>query len=100
MFQEEIIQANLSVSYPGMVMAWHCHLRGKVDCFVVLKGALKICAHDDETQELDEIVSTGENLQVVRIPGHYWHGFKVIGETIGEVKRGKELYLYPQDNRI
>jgi dTDP-4-dehydrorhamnose 3,5-epimerase len=78
-FQDEIVQANFSISYPGMVRAWHRHLRGQVDCFVVLKGAAKICAYNDETKELDEIVSTGENLQVVRIPGHYWHGFKVIG---------------------
>lgn len=79
-FQEEVVQTNFSVSFPGMVRAWHRHLRGQVDCFVVLKGALKICAYDDETEELDEIVSTGENLQVVRIPGHYWHGFKVVGD--------------------
>ena len=78
--QEEVVQANFSVSFPGMVRAWHRHLRGQVDCFVVLKGALKICAYDDETEELDEIVSTGENLQVVRTPGHYWHGFKVVGD--------------------
>lgn len=44
--------------------------------FCGFKGALKICAYDDETEELDEIVSTRENLQVVRIPGHYWQGFK------------------------
>ena len=79
-FHEEIAQTNFSISYPGMVRAWHRHLRGQIDCFVVLKGALKICAYDDETQELDEIVSTGDNLQVVRIPGNYWHGFKVAGD--------------------
>ena len=79
-FQEEVVQANLSISYPGMVRAWHRHLRGQVDHFVVLKGALKICAYDDEIEELDDIVSTGENLQVVIIPGHYWHGFKVVGD--------------------
>ena len=79
-FQEEVVQANFSISYPGMVRAWHRHLRGQVDCFVVLKGAMKICAYDDETQELDEIVSAGEKVQVVRIPGHYWHGFKVVGD--------------------
>ena len=80
LLDEELLQANFSISYPGMVRAWHRHLRGQVDCFVALKGALKICAYDDETEELDEIVSTGENLQVVRIPGHYWHGFKVVGD--------------------
>ena len=79
-FEEEVVQANFSISYPRMVRAWYRHLRGQVDCFVVLKGALKICAYDDETEELDEIVSTRENLQVVRIPGHYWQGFKVVGD--------------------
>ncbi len=74
MFQEGVVQANFSISYPGMVRAWHRYLRGQVDCFVVLRGAMKICAYDDET------VSTGEILQVVRIPGHYWHGFKVVGD--------------------
>ena len=80
LLEAEIQQANFSISYPEIVRAWHRHLRGQVDCFVVLKGALKICAYDDETDELDEIVSTGENLQVVRIPGQYWHGFKVVGD--------------------
>jgi len=81
-FQEEIVQANLSISHPGIVRAWHKHERRQVDYFVVIKGALKICAYDDETQELNEIVSTGDNLQVVRIPGHYWHGFRVVGSEM------------------
>ena len=78
--EDKIVQANLS-SYPGMVRAWHRHLRGQVDYFLVLKGSLKICAYDDETKELDEIIS-GRDLQIVRIPGHYWHGFKVLGNEI------------------
>lgn len=76
------VQANLSISYPGVVRAWHRHERGQVDYFVVLKGALKICAYDDESRELTEIISTGSNLQVVRIPGKYWHGFKVVGNEV------------------
>jgi dTDP-4-dehydrorhamnose 3,5-epimerase len=79
LFPEEVAQANLSISYPGMIRAWHKHERGQVDCFVVLKGTLKICAYDDETGELDEVISTGWDLQVVRVPGHYWHGFMVVG---------------------
>jgi dTDP-4-dehydrorhamnose 3,5-epimerase len=78
-FQDEICQANMSFSYPGMVRAWHKHERGQVDRFLVIKGALKICAYDDDTRELDEVVSTGESLQIVRMLGHYWHGFKVVG---------------------
>lgn len=74
--EEWIVQANLSYSYPGVVRAWHRHLKGQVDYFVVLKGALKICAYDEKTKQLDEIVSSEHKLQVVRIPGHYWHGSK------------------------
>lgn len=76
---DEIVQTNMSVSYPGMVRAWHRHERGQVDHFLVVRGALKICAYDDDTKELDEIISAGDNPQMVRMPGHYWHGFKVVG---------------------
>ncbi len=78
-FPEEIVQANMSISFPGIVHAWHRHERGQVDNFLVVKGALKICVYDDESAELDEIVSTGESPQIVKVPGHYWHGFGVVG---------------------
>ena len=82
--EDKVVQVNLSMSYPGIVRAWHRHLRGQVDYFVVVKGAMKICAYDDDKNsqtygELTEIISTAEKLQVVRIPGHYWHGTKTIG---------------------
>jgi dTDP-4-dehydrorhamnose 3,5-epimerase len=77
--EDKIAQANLSVTYPGVIRAWHRHLRGQVDYFVALKGAIQICGYDEETGELDEIVSTGREMQVVRMPGHYWHGFKAVG---------------------
>jgi dTDP-4-dehydrorhamnose 3,5-epimerase len=81
---DRVVQANLSLSYPGVVRAWHRHLRGQVDYFVVLRGALKICAYDDrEGSEtfgwLDEVVACGDRLQVVRVPGFYWHGTKCVG---------------------
>ncbi len=77
--EDDPIQANLSVSYPGIIRAWHRHLRRQTDYFLALKGAIKICAYDDESSELDEVISTGEVPQIVRVPGKYWHGFKVIG---------------------
>ena len=77
--EDSIAQANLSISYPNIIRAWHRHLKGQVDYFIVLKGAVKICAYNDETKELCEIISTGETPQIVRIPGKYWHGFKVLG---------------------
>jgi dTDP-4-dehydrorhamnose 3,5-epimerase len=76
--EDRLVQANFSISYPGIIRAWHRHLKGQTDYFIVLKGALKICAYNEETKELDEIISTGQDLQIVKIPGHYWHGFKVI----------------------
>jgi len=77
-FKDDIVQANFSTSYPGIIRAWHRHLQGQIDYFITLKGAMKICAYDEETRELNEIVSTGNDLQIIRIPGKYWHGFKVI----------------------
>jgi dTDP-4-dehydrorhamnose 3,5-epimerase len=73
-------QANLSITYPGIIRAWHRHLRGQTDYFLALKGAIKIGVFDDKSGELDEIVSTAQNMQIVRVPGHYWHGFKVVGD--------------------
>lgn len=77
--EEWIAQANLSYSYPGTIRAWHRHLRGQVDYFIVLKGAMKICAYDEEKKQLDEIIASEHKLQIVRIPGHYWHGTRTIG---------------------
>jgi len=81
---DTIVQANLSQSYSGMIRGWHRHARGQVDYFIVLKGSLKICAYDDRQDsktrgQLDEVVAAGERLQVVRIPGFYWHGTKALG---------------------
>jgi dTDP-4-dehydrorhamnose 3,5-epimerase len=77
--EDELVQVNLSVSYPGIVRAWHRHLRGQVDNILCLKGAVKICVFDDETKALYEIVSTGDDFKIVGVPGKHWHGFKVIG---------------------
>ena len=40
--EDSIAQANLSISYPNIIRAWHRHLKGQVDYFIVLKGAVKI----------------------------------------------------------
>jgi len=95
--EDKFVQTNLSITYPGIIRAWHRHRRGQVDYFIVLKGALKICAYDPKSMELDEIISTGQQLKIVRIPGRYWHGFKVIGNEVAWL-----LYfvnkLYDYDN--
>ena len=81
LFEEDtIVQANFSWTYPGIIRAWHRHLRGQTDYFLALKGTIRICAFDDKTQELNEVISDALNLQLVRLPGHYWHGFKAVGD--------------------
>jgi dTDP-4-dehydrorhamnose 3,5-epimerase len=85
---DKIVQANLFVSYPGIIRAWHKHNLGQVDYFLVLDGAIKLCAYDEKSQNLDEIISSSERLQLVRIPGHYWHGLKTIG-----IRRTKVIYF-------
>lgn len=76
---DKVTQANLSCTYPGIIRAWHRHLRGQVDYFLVLRGEIKIGVYDDESGELDEVVSSSLNMQIVRVPGEYWHGFKAVG---------------------
>jgi dTDP-4-dehydrorhamnose 3,5-epimerase len=78
--EDTVAQSNFSYSYPTVIRAWHRHLKGQIDYFLAIKGSIKICAFDDETAEIDEIVSSALNLQLVRIPGHFWHGFKVVGD--------------------
>lgn len=80
-----ITQANLSMSYPGVIRAWHRHSMGQVDYICAIKGILKVCAYDDsegsETKgQLDEIILNSEKPQIVRIPGFYWHGTKGIAD--------------------
>ena len=68
----QILQINLSYSYPNVVRAWHRHLQGQVDYFICITGAIKVCAFDDRKDsktcgELDEIVISGDILKIVRI---------------------------------
>ena len=99
---DSLAQANLSISHPYIIRAWHKRPKGQVNYFTVLHGAIKICAFDEKTGELSEIISTGENLQTVRVPGHYWHGFRVISMRPAKVLHfTTNLYHYgdPDEER-
>jgi dTDP-4-dehydrorhamnose 3,5-epimerase len=76
--EDKIAQANFSYTYPGIIRAWHRHMRGQIDYFLCLKGQIKIGIYDDKTGELNEVVSSALEMQIVRVPGHYWHGFKAV----------------------
>jgi dTDP-4-dehydrorhamnose 3,5-epimerase len=102
MFEDEFItQVNVSSSYPNIVRAWHKHVRGQVDYFLVLKGAMKICAYEEETGKLAEVITGGEKPTIVRIPGKYLHGTKTVSNepslTVYFVTR---LYDYKNPDEI
>ncbi len=82
---DELVQANVSVTFPGIVRAWHRHIRGQNDYFVLLQGVARICAYDDEDGsptrgKLFEIHVHAQEPRIVRIPGKYWHGFMALGD--------------------
>jgi len=102
MFEDEwVTQVNVSSSYPTIVRAWHKHMRGQVDYFLVLKGAMKICAYEEETGKLAEVITSGEKPTIVRIPGKYLHGTKTVSNepslTVYFVTR---LYDYKNPDEI
>jgi len=75
---EQVKQINLSYSYPNVVRAWHKHTRGQIDHFLVIQGAMKICAYNDETGEMAEVIASAKKPTVVRMPGKYLHGTKTV----------------------
>lgn len=81
---DTIVQSNCSMTFPGIVRAWHRHTRGQNDYFAVVRGVLKICAYDDRPDSptrgrLFETVVHASGPRIVRIPGHYWHGIMALG---------------------
>lgn len=103
---DSIVQANLSFSYPNIVRAWHRHLRGQVDYFFVVKGAAKICAYDDDPKSptkghLVEVILSESRRQILRVPGKYWHGYKVIGnEPVFLIYFVTKLYDYSNPDEL
>ena len=95
-------QLNLSDSKPGTIRAWHKHTRNQTDYFLVKKGKVKICIFDGEKEsktfgKLVEIVVSGDEFKIVKVPGHFWHGTKTLSDIPSET-----IYfltnLYDYDN--
>ncbi|MBP1924079.1 dTDP-4-dehydrorhamnose 3,5-epimerase [Halorubrum alkaliphilum] len=107
-YDPEPSMSYFSMSYPGVIRAWHRHNRGQIDHFVCPQGRIKVGVYDDRdassTQgEVNTFVIGEHNQQVVRIPGACWHGFKVIGnEQALLVNFPTNLYDYedPDEERL
>lgn len=97
-----------SMTYPGVVRAWHRHVRGQVDHFVCPSGRIKVGIYDDREDsstagEVETHVIGEHNQKVVRIPGACWHGFKAIGDSPALlVNFPTQLYEYdaPDEERL
>jgi len=107
-YDPEPAMSYYSLSYPGIIRAWHKHHRGQVDHFVCPSGRIKVGIYDDRENsptegELDTYVIGEHNQQVVRVPGDCWHGFKVVGdEKAILINFPTELYDYddPDEERL
>lgn len=108
--KDRIMQINLSESRPGIIRAWHRHLRGQIDYITVIKGTVKVCIYDGGNSgnepaskgRMDEIVLDDRNPKVLRVPGFYWHGTRCIGSEPSMVLYlVTELYDYknPDEER-
>jgi dTDP-4-dehydrorhamnose 3,5-epimerase len=85
LYDPEPAMSYYSLSYPGVIRAWHRHHRGQIDHFICPQGRIKVGIYDDREDsptrgDLDTFVIGEHDQQAVRIPGACWHGFKVLGD--------------------
>ncbi|MCX7600094.1 MAG: dTDP-4-dehydrorhamnose 3,5-epimerase family protein [Armatimonadetes bacterium] len=76
-------QAYVSVCFPGVVKAWHCHKK-QWDYFCVVAGDAKVGLYDDREEsptrgETASVVIGQLNPALVVIPPQVWHGFTALG---------------------
>lgn len=106
--EDEPAMSYLSETYPGIVRAWHRHNRGQIDHFVIPRGKAKVGVYDDRDGsptegELDTYILGEGNMNVIRVPGDCWHGFKAIGdERVMLLNFPTNLYDYedPDEERL
>jgi dTDP-4-dehydrorhamnose 3,5-epimerase len=80
---EKFAQVYISLNYPGVIRAWHYHLK-QTDFFAVVKGMAKVVLFDarkgSPTQgEVNELFLGDNNNMLLRIPIGVYHGYKTIG---------------------
>jgi dTDP-4-dehydrorhamnose 3,5-epimerase len=76
-------QSNFSVTYPGVVKAWHWHRR-QDDLWFVVSGMAQVGLHDlrddSPTRGQTQVLYLGEfNRGLLYIPAGVAHGYRVLG---------------------
>lgn len=75
-----------SVTYPGVVKAWHLHKEMTLN-YAVVSGAIKFVFFDDRQNsqtkgEIEEIFISPENYSLIHVPPGIWNGFKSVGKDL------------------
>ena len=78
-------QCYVSVSYPGVIRAWHYHKK-QTDYFTCVTGMIKVPLYDMREGSptygvVNEFFMGEDNRIVVKIPVGVLHGFKNVGVT-------------------
>ncbi len=73
-----------SVTYPGVVKAWHLHKEMTLN-YAVVSGAIKFVFYDDRAKsktkgQIQEIFVSPENYSLIHVPPGIWNGFKSVGK--------------------
>jgi dTDP-4-dehydrorhamnose 3,5-epimerase len=76
-------QSNVTMTYPGVIKAFHWH-RNQDDYWVVVKGMAQVVLHDlrpgSPTRGETDVYYLGEqNMQLIAIPRGVAHGYRVLG---------------------
>ncbi len=76
-------QANVTLTYPGVVKAWHYH-RQQDDLWVCVRGMLRVGLYDMREdspthKQVQELYIGEQNPMLVKIPVGVAHGYTVVG---------------------
>ena len=104
---EKFGQSYITVAFPNVVKAWHCH-KIQTDNMVCISGNAKLVLYDGREEsstykKINEIFFGEITPLLVTIPPNIWHGFKAMGgEKIMVINNPTELYNYsePDEYRL
>ena len=103
--RDVIVQVSLQKTFPSIIRAWHRHVRGQTDYWTVIDGTIRVCVYDDKLNSptrghMNEVILTSEKLQILRVPGYYWHGLQSLGDRSSVLIHIKnKLYDYKNPDK-
>jgi dTDP-4-dehydrorhamnose 3,5-epimerase len=104
---EKFGQLYFTTAYPGVVKAWHLHLKQR-DNFTCVYGMVKVALYDVRKNsrsygELNEFFIGEKNPMIISIPTFVYHGFKAIGDNTAfciNVPNNPYNYIEPDEFRL